>query len=116
MSKVTPPEGDTINGFFVPGGVNIATNTWALMRSENVFGPDVNCFRPERWLNISGAKYAEMARVVDLVFGSGRYKCLGRTIAWMELNKIIVEVRYVPFCVYFGLLIGVSFSAILIGL
>lgn len=94
LSKVTPPEGDTINGVFVPGGVNIATNTWAVMRTENVFGPDVECFRPERWLNIEEAKHAEMARVVDLAFGSGRFKCLGRMIAWIELNKIFVEVRH----------------------
>jgi cytochrome P450 len=116
LSKVTPPEGDTINGVFVPGGVNIATNTWGLMRSEDVFGPDVDYFRPERWLNISEAKYAGMARVVDLVFGSGRYKCLGRTIAWMELNKVFVEVKCVLFSTCFRLLISLSFSAILIGL
>ena len=50
-------------------------------------------FRPERWLEIQESKYAEMARVVDLAFGSGRFKCLGRGVALMELNKIIVEVR-----------------------
>lgn len=93
LSKLTPPGGDMINGLFIPGGVNIATNTWALMRSKDIFGPDVDCFRPERWLNVSEAKYAEMARVVDMTFGSGRFKCLGRAVAWIELNKIFVEVR-----------------------
>jgi cytochrome P450 len=114
-SKVTPPEGDTVDGVFVPGGVNIATNTWALMRNENLFGPGVNCFRPERWLNVSEAKYADMARVIDMTFGSGRFKCLGRTIAWIELNKIFVEVRSVPLYV-FSITDWYSFFATLIGL
>lgn len=36
-----------------------------------------------------------MARVVDLTFGSGRFKCLGKSVATIQLNKVIVEVRYV---------------------
>jgi cytochrome P450 len=115
LSKVTPPEGDTIDGIFVPGGVNIATNTWALMRSKDVFGPDVDCFRPERWLNVSEAKYADMARVVDMTFGSGRFKCLGRTIAWIELNKIFVEVRWNLFYLSFVLLTGIVSTQLRLG-
>jgi hypothetical protein len=30
---------------------------------------------------------------VDLVFGSGKYGCLGKNIARIELNKVFVEVR-----------------------
>jgi hypothetical protein len=39
-----------------------------------------------------------MFRVADLAFGSGRFKCLGRTIAMMELNKIFAEVRWLVAC------------------
>lgn len=92
LPKETPAEGDTINGTYIPGGVSIGTNIWAIMRNASVFGDDVECFRPERWLGIDEVKYAEMYRVVDLAFGSGRFKCLGRAIAWMELNKVFVEV------------------------
>jgi Cytochrome P450 len=95
LPRVTPPEGDTINGIFIPGGVEIGVNTWGIMRDEDIFGPDPEMFRPERWLGLPEAKYAEMARVVDLTFGSGRFKCLGKSVATIELNKIIVEVRCV---------------------
>ena len=98
VPKIVPPEGDIINGIFVPGGTEISVNAWAIMRNE-IFGEDVECFRPERWLTISDSKYAEMARIVDLSFGSGRFKCLGRTTALVELNKVLVEVRYID--VYF---------------
>lgn len=100
LSKIVPPEGDMVSGVFVPGGVEIATNTWALMRNEKVFGPDVEVFRPERWLNIPEAQHAEMARVVDMIFGTGRFKCLGKMVAWIELNKIFVEVRCVIFPIW----------------
>jgi cytochrome P450 len=92
LSKVVPPEGDTINGVFVPGGAEIASNTWSVVRDPDVFGQEPEFFSPERWLGISEDQYAKMARVVDLIFGHGKYKCLGRTVAWIELNKVFVEV------------------------
>jgi len=93
LPRVVPPGGDSFNDVYLPAGVEIGVNTWGMMRDEDVFGPDPEMFRPERWLGIQESKYAEMARVVDLAFGSGRFKCLGRGVALMELNKIIVEVR-----------------------
>jgi cytochrome P450 len=98
LSKVTPPEGDTINGVFVPGGTNVASNTWAVMRNKDIFGADCDCFRPERWIEADEEGYTKMLRVVELAFGSGRYKCLGRTVAGIELNKIFVEVSSVACC------------------
>jgi cytochrome P450 len=54
-----------------------------MIRHEDVFGRDPELFRPERWLDIEETKYAEMARVVDLTFGSGRFKCLVRgSLLW----------------------------------
>lgn len=63
-----------------------------------MFGADADIFRPERWLEDeeegSGAeeKVAEMRRVAELVFGYGRWGCAGKMLAFMELNKVIVEV------------------------
>jgi cytochrome P450 len=92
LPKVVPPEGDTINGVFVPGGTEIASNTWSVVRDRETFGQEPEIFSPERWLNVSKEQYDKMARVVDLIFGYGKFKCLGRTVAMIELNKIFVEV------------------------
>jgi len=110
--KLVPPEGDTIDGRFVPGGTRIAPSYTTFTRLKSVFGEDADVFRPERWLPSrwragTGAgveelewkgrekeKVAEMRRTVDLVFGYGRFGCAGRYVAFMELNKVFVEVCF----------------------
>jgi cytochrome P450 len=91
-SKLVPPGGDTINGVFLPGGTKVGANYWALMRRTDIFGTDATAFRPERWLEASPEQLAKMEKVQELVWGYGKYVCLGRSVALMELNKILIEV------------------------
>ncbi|KAK4672007.1 hypothetical protein QC764_610690 [Podospora pseudoanserina] len=92
--KVVPPEGDTIDGKFVPGGTRIAASFWSTGRHKGTFGEDADLFRPERWIEAAAQnekKFVEMKRVAELVFGYGRWGCPGKTVAFLELNKIFVE-------------------------
>ena len=66
---------------------------WAIHRSTTIFGPDADVYRPERWLDAPEAQLQRMERNNELVFGYGRFKCLGQVVASMELNKVFVEVR-----------------------
>jgi len=93
-SKLVPPEGDTFDGKFIPGGTKIAWNVWSLLRRKEMFGEDASVFRPERWLEASTNTHIEMERHVELIFGYGRYMCAGKIIAFLELNKIFFEVSY----------------------
>jgi cytochrome P450 len=90
-SKQVPQGGDVINGYFVPEGTQIGMNFFGLMRSKEIWGPDADVFRPERWLEADADRARWMSAVVDLDFGFGKYQCLGKPIAMMELNKIFVE-------------------------
>lgn len=92
LMKEVPPEGDEYNGVFLPGGTRIAHNTLAIQRSTAVFGDDADVFRAERWLDIAPEKYREMAQVVEMVFGQGRWSCIGKPVAFVELNKVFVQV------------------------
>lgn len=65
-----------------------------LMNTE-VFGTDTEVFRPERFLECDDKQKTYMLKTIDLIFGYGRWLCLGRPLAIIELNKIFVEVRYV---------------------
>jgi cytochrome P450 len=56
-----------------------------------VYGPDFALFRPERWLEAEGEELQKMERQADLTFGYGRFACLGKPVALMELNKVFIE-------------------------
>ena len=94
LERVTPPEGIDICGDFIAGGTIVSCNPWVLQRRKEVFGEDVEAYRPERWL-ISGASTApEAARLNEmkatmLHFGGGSRTCLGKHIALLEMYKII---------------------------
>ena len=94
--KVVPPQGETVQETFLPGGTVIAMNVPAILRSKDIFGPDVDVFRPERWLEASREDRVEMEREVEMMFGSGRWMCAGKPIAFMELFKTFFEVIPTP--------------------
>ncbi|KAH8885969.1 cytochrome P450 [Thozetella sp. PMI_491] len=89
--KQVPPEGDTINDIFVPGGTDIGHNFLAMMRLEDIFRSDVEVFRPERFMDSDEATRTEMLHTVELIFGGGRWSCAGKQLAFIELNKIYFE-------------------------
>jgi cytochrome P450 len=90
-SKLVPPAGDTINGRFIPGGTRIALSVWAMQR-DPIFGEDTDIYIPERWLGIDKDKEQNMFTTMELIFGSGKYGCLGRSVAYVELDKVFFEV------------------------
>lgn len=92
MSKEVPPGGDTINGQFVPAGTKIGYGMYGIFRDKKLWGNDPSIFRPERWLEEDADKLKEMDSALELIFGYGKYKCLGSNVAMMELNKVFVEV------------------------
>lgn len=91
-----PPQGDTIAGYFIPGGTAIGMNTASLARSRVHFGEDADLFRPERFEEVDAAARAEKERLVELVFGPGRWMCAGQPVAFMELYKALFEVSTFP--------------------
>lgn len=93
--KTVPPEGDYLNGYFVPGGTEIGQGFHGVGRSKAVWGADADVFRPERWLFARDDRLRDMTNAVDTHFGHGKYSCLGKPIAIMELHKAVFEVRYI---------------------
>ncbi|KAK0620507.1 cytochrome P450 monooxygenase [Immersiella caudata] len=89
--KVVPPEGDTVDGKFVPGGTRIGVIMEVIGRIQNIFGEDADVYRPERWLEADKEKEMVMKKTVDLAFSYGRYGCAGKMVAHMEAAKVIVE-------------------------
>ncbi|KAM7221203.1 Pisatin demethylase [Rhypophila decipiens] len=90
-----PPEGDVVvvdgKEVFLPGGTEVGISVLGMLHRKGTFGEDAGCFRPERWTEAGPERYAEMQRVSDLLFGYGKWQCLGKPIAQHELNKAIFE-------------------------
>jgi len=96
MNKDVPSMGDTYKDIFLPPGTKIGYSVFGLFRNVSIWGKDVDVFRPERWLvEVEGEeKVRKQEAALDLVFGYGRWQCLGRNVALMELNKVFVEVSF----------------------
>jgi cytochrome P450 len=92
-TKVAPPDGDTIKGIYFPPGAEVALNDEAMCRDKVIFGEDSDLFRPERWIDVDAdaEKRVKYRQTVDTVFGTGRFQCLGRHIAMMELSKTLAH-------------------------
>jgi cytochrome P450 len=91
-AKKAPPEGWVIGGKFIPGGTEVGQCVWGLRRDVGTFGADAPLFRPERWLEAGPEQLEKMEAAVGTLFGNGRHRCLGWTIALIELNKVMSEV------------------------
>ncbi|KAK4464346.1 cytochrome P450 [Cladorrhinum samala] len=96
LPKDVPKGGDTVTlasgeKVFLPGGTYIGVATLKMHRDKELYGDDADLFRPERWFEEDKEKLAAMTKVNDLTFGHGKWQCLGKTVAQMEINKLLFE-------------------------
>lgn len=88
LERIVPPQGMQINGEFIPGGTIVGCNAWVVHRRPEVFGLDVEAFRPERWLEATPEKLKEMKGTM-LQFGAGARTCIGKNISLLEIYKLV---------------------------
>lgn len=99
LERIVPQDGPGLtlpDGRVLPPGTIVGMNQWVLTRNRDVFGDDVDSFRPERWLRDTDngetaeqyeARLARM-READFSFGGGNRVCTGRHLAMCELLKV----------------------------
>lgn len=91
-----PAGGDTVevdgDSIFLPEGVCLGYSAYAMHQAQDTYGKDATSFRPERWFEPDEAKLAAMTRTNELIFGHGKWACLGKPVAQLELSKVIFEV------------------------
>ncbi|KAK1779694.1 cytochrome P450 [Copromyces sp. CBS 386.78] len=110
MERIVPPQGmEIVPGQFVKGGTVVGVSAWVLHRDANIFGEDVEEFRPERWLVDDAAdddddettsktteekreqeeKRIKMMNGHMLQFGMGSRTCIGKNISLLEIYKLV---------------------------
>jgi cytochrome P450 len=103
LERIVPPGGTTIAGEFIKGGTIVGCSAWVLHRRPEIFGEDVEVFRPERWLPGQGdenwkagkeEREREEKRIKEmgatmLQFGMGARTCIGKNISLLEIYKLV---------------------------
>ncbi|RKF55520.1 Cytochrome P450 monooxygenase FUM15 [Golovinomyces cichoracearum] len=83
----------TILGHRVPKDVTIIVSPWAVNRSKELWGPDVNTFNPERWLpsdtNPHPADGGATSNYSFLTFIHGPRSCIGQKFSKGELACLL---------------------------
>ncbi|KAJ3463618.1 hypothetical protein MRS44_008404 [Fusarium solani] len=88
LARVVPQGGATISGTYFPQGTVVGINTWVAHRNPQVFGEDVEAFRPERWLDSDKQRLSAMESCW-MPFGAGSRTCIGKNISLLEMNKLV---------------------------
>jgi cytochrome P450 len=89
-TREVPAGGLAICGKWVPPGVCVGVYPSVLRHKKEIFGEDVDMFRPERWLDDT-EKVTRMSNAM-FTFGYGKYSCIGKNIAKLEVLKLIPSV------------------------
>ncbi|KAK3946263.1 putative cytochrome P450 [Diplogelasinospora grovesii] len=85
--RVSP--GATIDGHYIPRGVEVYTSAWTVTHDEANF-KDAMAFRPERWLDPESTDIKEASQPFSL----GPRGCLGRNFAYMQINLLLAKILW----------------------
>ncbi|KAI1472869.1 cytochrome P450 [Daldinia caldariorum] len=98
LERIVPEPGVEIAGHYVKGGTIVGCSAWIIHRRPEIWGEDVDTFRPERWLvdeKLTGAKKEEQERRIREMngmmfqFGMGARTCIGKNISLLEIYKVV---------------------------
>jgi cytochrome P450 len=95
LERIVPPGGMEIAGHVVPEGTIVGCSAWVIHRRPEIWGEDVDVYRPERWLPEEGADPVEEEKRIKgmegmmFQFGMGSRTCIGKNISLLEIYKVI---------------------------
>lgn len=72
------------DGHVLPAGTTVTGNHWGIHRDEGYYGPEVDSFRPSRWINNDRFN----TNMKHFQFGFGRRVCPGQHVA---NNSVLVN-------------------------
>ncbi|KAG5915313.1 hypothetical protein E4U61_004719 [Claviceps capensis] len=76
--------GITFRGHYFPAGTVLSVPTYTIHHSTEIWGPDAEEFRPERWENATPRQ-----KNAFVPFSHGPRACVGRNVAEMEMKLIV---------------------------
>jgi len=88
LPRVVPDGGLTVTGKYFPPGTVLSVPSYTIHRDVNIWGDDVEAFRPERWFEQDSVAMQKTFNP----FSFGPRACVGRNLAFMELMIIISSI------------------------
>lgn len=88
LERIVPPQGAEICGEYIAGGTIVGCNAWVIHRRPEIFGNDVDVYRPERWIEAGKEARKEMDGCM-FQFGMGARTCIGKNISLLEIYKLV---------------------------
>lgn len=90
-NRIVTPGGAVIAGQYVPAGTSVAMQQYAACRSQlNFHRPEE--FLPQRWLG--DAEFDADQRVASQPFSVGVRNCIGRRLAYTEMQLMLARVLW----------------------
>lgn len=88
LERIVPSGGAEILGERVAAGTIVGCSAWVIHRRPEVFGEDVDSYRPERWIDADKESRKEMEGSM-FQFGMGARTCIGKNISLLEIYKVV---------------------------
>ncbi|KAK4442996.1 Pisatin demethylase [Podospora aff. communis PSN243] len=89
LPRVVGEGGTKIGERVFPAGTTLSIHPYSMMRDKNIWGPDANEFKPERWLD---EKVSAELDHFWMPFGLGYAACPGINLAKTELSKVAASI------------------------
>ncbi len=85
LPRVVPEGGLTVMEKYFPAGTVLSVPSYTIHRDEGIWGDDVESYSPERWFERDPADIQKTFNP----FSTGPRACIGRNLAFLELQIII---------------------------
>ncbi|KAJ8116198.1 hypothetical protein ONZ43_g4492 [Nemania bipapillata] len=91
LPRIVPEGGDTVDGYFLPAGIVVATSPMAAgLGAQNFKDPLI--FKPERWLDLNLSPEERDNLEASQPFSLGARGCLGKSLGWMEMRTTLAKI------------------------
>ncbi|PPQ92268.1 hypothetical protein CVT25_008576 [Psilocybe cyanescens] len=88
LPRVAPEGGITAAGQYFPPGTVLSVPSYSIHRDKEIWGDDVEDYRPERWFE---RNQADIQKTFN-PFSYGPRACVGRNLAFLELQIIVASI------------------------
>lgn len=88
LPRIVPEGGLHVSGKFFPEGAILSVPSYTIHRDPEIWGNDVEAFRPERWFEQDQAGIQKTFNP----FSYGPRACVGKNLANMELQIFIATI------------------------